>query len=319
MNFIKRFLGLIVTILSISSILLVWFFRQDILDWWKLRDYNPPQAVVDLADSTTMTDQGRKIFYVNQPVISEATEFNAECSRESSIVLGCYVPSKGIFLYNVTDPRLKGVKEVTAGHELLHAAYDRLSSTDRQNIDKLTSQAFANVKNERIKNIIEQYKKQDSRVVPNELHSILATEVRDLPPELEAYYKQYFSNRATIVAFSDQYEAEFSSRRERVAELDKQLEQLKIEIEANKNELAIQYDALLAQKKQLNNLLNSGDVASYNLGVPAFNEQVNQYNASVTNANKLINNHDSIVEKRNAIAIEVQDLAENIDSRPQNF
>ncbi len=319
MNFLRRFAGLIVTALSISTILLVWFFRQDIYDWWRLRDYRPPQVVVSLANSTTMTPEGKKIFYVNRPAISTASEFNAECSSETSIVLGCYVPAKGIFLYDVTDSRLSGVKEVTAAHEMLHAAYDRLSKIERERVDKLTQAAFLTVTNERIKSTVEKYRQQDPRVVPNELHSILATEVKDLSPELETYYKRYFSNRAAIIVFSDQYESEFSSRQKQVNDYDNQLAQLKTEVDANRNELSLQYNALTSGKRRLDKMLNSGDVSGYNQAVPAFNEQVSQYNASVREADKLINSYNEIVEKRNNIAGEVQNLAEAIDSRPQSF
>lgn len=319
MNFIKRFIGLIVTIISIGTILLVWFYRQDIYDWWRLRDYSPPHSVVALADRTTMTDKGRKIFYVNRPAISDASEFNTECSQETSIVLGCYAPGVGIFLYNVEDQRLVGVKEVTAAHEMLHAAYDRLSNEDRKRVDNLTQQAYAGVTNERIKKTVEKYKTVDPGVVPNELHSILATEVKELPPELEAYYKQYFKNRTAVVALSDQYESEFSNRQNQVADYDNQLAQLKIQVEASKNDLAVQYSALTSEKRRLDSLLNGGDVSTYNQNVPAFNEQVKQYNVSVKEADKLINSYNSIVEKRNSIAVEVQDLAEAIDSRPQTF
>lgn len=319
MNALRRFAGLAVTLIAISSIVFVWFARQDIYDWWRLREYNPPHEVSALADSTTMTSEGRKIFYVNQPHISAASEFNAECSRETSIVLGCYVPGKGIFLFDVDDPRLTGVKEVTAAHEMLHAAYDRLSSKEQREVDAMTRAAFLQVTNERIKANVEKYREVDPAVVPNELHSILATEVAELPAELEHYYKRYFSNRKAIVAFSNRYESEFDSRQQQVANYDAKLANLKLEIDANKNELTIQYNALTSEKHRLDGLLNSGQVAAYNQSVPAFNAQVNRYNAAVKNADGLINNYNALVEMRNSVAGEVQDLAQAIDSRPQSF
>ncbi len=46
-------------------------------------------------------------------------------------ILGCYNPSsRDIYIYNVTNSELDGVKEVTAAHEMLHAAWERLSESE---------------------------------------------------------------------------------------------------------------------------------------------------------------------------------------------
>lgn len=319
MKLFKRLFGAFVTIAIVGGVLFAWTQRQDIYDWYRLRDYKPPQQVVLLADHTTMTSGARRVFYVNRPVIAHASEFNDACSLEASIVLGCYIPGKGIYLYDVEDPRLSGVKEVTAAHEMLHAAYERLSPDEKQHIDDLTQAAYANVTSERVRANVDTYRESDPNVVPNELHSILATEINDLPPELEAYYQRYFTNRKAIVAFSEQYESEFTSRQQQVASYDGQLSNLKISIEANKNELQVQYGSLESEKNRLDGLLAGGQVVQYNQSVPAFNAQVNRYNATVRETDKMINDYNAMVEKRNSIAIEVKNLAEAIDSRPQSF
>lgn len=319
MKIFKQIVGFIVALFLISTLVLTWNYRQNLHDWWQLRDYTPPQSVVLLADKTTMTQKARNIFYINKPEISSASKFNAECSKETSIVLGCYSSHNGIFLYDVEDPRLAGVKEVTAAHEMLHAAYDRLSIDERKRVDAMTSVSFAKLDNERIKANVEKYRQQDPKVVPSELHSILATEVKNLPADLESYYKQYFKNRLAIVGFSDQYESVFTTRQNQVEDYDKQLSQLKIEIDANQNDLTVQYNALASEKRRLDSLLNSSNSVEYNQSVPAFNAQIDQYNVSVREADKKINNYNTLVAKRNSIAMEVQDLARAIDSRPQSF
>lgn len=319
MKFFKRFLSVVFTLAIISLPIIIWLQRQEINDWYQLRNYTPPNNIVALADATTMTPQARRIFYVNHPEVDDQEAFNAACSREASIVIGCYVPGKGIFLFNINDSRLKGVMEVTAAHEMLHAAYERLSSTEQARIDGLTSQAIKNVTDQRILDTVERYRSQDAAVVPNELHSILATEVKNLPPELETYYQQYFTDRSKIVGFSAQYEAEFSSRQSQVAKYDAQLEDIKQQIEADKTELSLQYKALESQRQQIDSVRASGDIAAYNAQVPGFNAAVNNYNALVKEADRLIANYNSIVKARNELAVEVQDLAEAIDSRPQNF
>ncbi len=319
MKVAKKLLSIVLGLLMLSTLFIVWFQRQNIYDWYQLRNYSPPAAIVQLADKTTMTEYGRRLFYVNQPVIANKTEFNQKCQLEASIVLGCYIPNDGIYLYNINDPRLQGVVEVTAAHEMLHAAYDRLSNKERDHIDQLTLQAYQQVANERVRSNIASYQRQNPGIVPNELHSILPTEVEELPPDLEVYYQKYFSNRQAVVDLSRHYEAEFENRKDQVAAYDGQLASLKVEIDGSKTELSVQYKNLQAQKNRMDSLLTNGHVQAYNAAVPAFNEQVARYNNTVRQTDQLINRYNDIVQARNNIAIEVQDLAQAIDSRPQSF
>jgi hypothetical protein len=320
MKLFKRILGVVFTLAVVSLILVGWFQRQYIYDQWRLSNYQPSTEIAALADSTTMTDKGRRLFYVNQPVVVSEADFNESCkTQESSIVLGCYIQNQGIFIFNVTDERLTGVKEVTSAHEMLHSAYDRLSPKEKKRIDQLTSQAYTQLKAERIRKNVENYRSQDPAVVPNELHSILPTEVRELSPELETYYKQYFSDRQQIVDYSERYESEFTKRQASVAELDRQLASLKLTIENERAGLERDYGSLIAEKKRLDSLLTAGDVSSYNRAVPNFNASIAGYNNSVRRVDQDISRYNSLVKQRNAIAVEVQNLAEAIDSRPQSF
>src|SRR6185295_11567695 len=102
-----------------------------------------------------MTPDTRRLFYVYHPVLEDKQAFNSHCTdSEKTIVLGCYISRTGIYLYDVTDSRLNGVEQVTAAHETLHAAYERLSSSERKRVDGLTAQAFAQVTDQRIKDTI---------------------------------------------------------------------------------------------------------------------------------------------------------------------
>src|ERR1700712_2299715 len=67
--------------------------RQNIMDWWTLRNYTPTSTVSALATQDTMTPYARKVFYVNDPQISSKTDFRGQCPNnggETTIVLGCY-------------------------------------------------------------------------------------------------------------------------------------------------------------------------------------------------------------------------------------
>lgn len=311
LRFVVGIVGILVIVGSIYGL----FNRQAILDFLALRNYNPPERVVALADDTTMQDGTRRVFYVNHPELNDKTSFRQNCpTNEHSIVLGCYVERNGIFLLDVTDERLAGIIQVTAAHEVLHAEYDRLSSSERKRVDGLTAAFFATLTDERVKKTVEEYRSKDPSVVPNELHSILATEVKNLSPELEQYYSQYFKDRSKIVAYSERYEQTFVDLNNQVDKFDEQLNQLKIEIESNKVAIEGQSKDIDQQKNRLDTLMNSGNTDAYNDAVPAFNSQVNEYNGLINQTRALIGQYNSIVEKRNAIATAEQELAEALNS-----
>lgn len=315
-----RLSGVLCSLLLIAAPIVAFTQRQAISDWYVLRDYTAPSAIAQLADATTMTDQGRRLFYVNKPSLEGRETFSGRCHQgEESIVLGCFIEDDGIYLYNVQDPRLKGVLEVTAAHEMLHAAYSRLGEDERIHIDNLLKDVYRTVTNERIKATVARYEANDASVVPNELHSILGTELTDLSPELETYYRQYFSNRTTIVKLSEQYEQEFATRQAQVTEYDNRMEALKNTISQSNSSLAAQHSELTSQRDTLNGLVSSGDIETYNSMVGDFNRKVNAYNRTVQTAQSRIDEYNELVEKRNALAVEVQSLVEAIDSRPQSL
>lgn len=312
----RRLISSLISFGLVALALLGLTQHEALFDMWRLRGYEAPAEVARLADVTTMTDNSRRLFYVYRPELNDRTEFNANCSgSEQTIVLGCYIEHRGIYLYQVSDERLKGVIEVTAAHEMLHAQYDRLSNKERSQIDALTVQVASTITDERFNQTIENYRKKDPNVVPNELHSILATEIRSLPPELETYYAKYFHDRAAIVTMAEAYKQAFSDRENEVMSIDTQLASLKTQIESlnsllesQQSDLKNQYDRLQAQKQ-------SGNTAAYNEGVPAYNQAVNEYNNSVRKQRSLVTQHNDLVEKRNSIATEENELIKALDSR----
>lgn len=318
-NFFKRAAKVVLYGALLLLPLVAWFNRYAIYDWVRLRNYSPSPQVQALSETTTMTSSARRIFYANHPRIEPKDQLRADCKQnEFTIVLGCYVAGQGIFLFDVSDPRLSGVEEVTAAHEMLHAGYDRLSGKERTRINSLLEQTFASLDNERIKQTIEQYRQKDPAIVPNELHSILGTEYRNLPAELEEYYQQYFKDRMAVVAFSERYESEFSSRQSRVKSYDAQMESLRAEIEANQSRLTSLANNIQVERAKLNALATS-DTAAYNAAVPIFNQQIDVYNNLASATQKTIDEYNALVAQRNALAVEINDLTQAIDTRPQGI
>ncbi len=288
-------------------------------DWWRLQGYTPPANVLSLAGEDTMTPYAKHIFYVNHPnIVAGTSSFHSACPQsEQTIVLGCYHSNQaGIDVFDVMDSRLNGVEEVTAAHEMLHAAYDRLSGSERAEIDTQLEDFFNNdLHDQRVKDTINSYHQTEPGQEVNEMHSILGTEVSNLTPSLEAYYKKYFSNRSAVTTFASKYEDEFSSRVARIDAYDTQLASLKQQIESGENSLDSQLTQLQEDRARLDSLRSSGQLAEYNSSVSAFNAEVNQYNSAVSRLRTNIDNYNDIVTQRNAIASELRGLSNSIDTR----
>lgn len=299
--------------------LLVFLNMQTISDWWKLRDYAPTARIVALADGTTMSDEARKLFYVNHPQLLTGSAFSSYCQLEAekTVVLGCYLGGdRGIYLYEVTEERLRGVVETTAAHEMLHVAYDRLSGDEKQYVDGLLVNFYSNgLQDERVKQTIEAYKLSEPDELVNEMHSIFATEVALLPQELETYYKTYFANRGTVVAMAGRYQAEFTSRREQAAAYDAQLAVLNKQIEENQITSTARRQSLERESVRMQAMQRSGDVASYNRLVDTYNASVQTYNSLLATTRNQIEQYNQIVEQRNAVALEERALAQALTNQ----
>lgn len=310
---------LIVLIWIVAAAALI-YNRQAITDWYRLRNYTPSAAVASLSQQDSLTDYGRKIFYVNKPEVLDKAQFADKCPNnggEKTNILGCYHGNQnGIYVLNVDDARLEGVVQVTSAHEMLHAAYDRLSSEEKAKVNAMLTD-FYNTKlsDERIKSIIEVYKNSEPNDVVNEMHSIFGTEVANLTPELEAYYKKYFVNRAAVTAFSSRYQAEFTSRQAAVNAADARLKQLKAQIDEYESDLSSESAQLTRRQRDLYAKRDAGNVDSYNAGVNSYNAAISAFNAKVQAYKNAVDEYNSLLEKRNAIAFEENQLNDALSSK----
>lgn len=313
------FFGLLTSLALWSALLIAVMNQQAITDWWRLRDYTPPEAIVQLADETTMTEKAQHIFYVYHPELQSSEPFNTSCRRgnEFTIVLGCYVSSQGIYIFDVNDNRLDGIEEVTAAHEMLHAAYERLSDKDRIDIDKMTAATFAKLNNKRLIDTLSLYEENDSKAVPSELYTILGTEVRNLPSELERHYAAYFGDRIKVVSLAEAYEKAFTDREEQIRDIEKEMTILKTQVKFMNETLAIEHTRLEEEYQRLESQRTSTDPMTFRSIATAYNNRVNAYNRQVTEVNELIEKYNAHFEVYESLVLEHQELFKAIDSRPQ--
>ena len=316
---VMKLLGGFLTVILGAFVVVGVVKHQEVADWWLLRGYTPSAQIAAIAADTTMTSKGKTIFYVHNPRIEDKAQFNQDCTfGETSIVLGCY-DGRGIYVYNVSDDRLAGIHEVTAAHEMLHAAYDRLSEQEKKRVNTLTERALQKVTSERIQNLVKSYRSRSAGAVPNELHSIIGTEIENLDPELEAYYAQYFNDRKTVVALSQKYEQVFTDLKTQVERFDAELSLMKAQVTQEEAALADDNDALKAQKKHLDALFASNNINGYNAAVGSYNQKVQEYNQSIEVYKKLIADYNAKVVARNAVTVEQNDLIKSIDSKAEEL
>lgn len=316
--------GLLMLVIWFALLGFVALHRQDAYDWWKLHSYQVPANVSQLAAQNTMTDYAEKVFYVNQPAIIPKGNFTEYCpdnGGEQSIVLGCYHSKQnGIYVLQVTDKRLDGVEQVTAAHEMLHAAYDRLSPNEKDRVNAMLESYYrSGLTDARIKETIESYKKTEPTELVNEMHSIFGTEIGSLPVGLEEYYKQYFDNRQVVVGFANAYQGEFTSRKAIVAADDAKLASMKLQIDQMNNDLKIRHAEITSSQSNLDSLLNSKNFNGYNSAVPGHNSLVNAYNAEVEQLRSIIRQYNQLVNERNAVAVEADQLRQELSSQPSTI
>ena len=304
----------IFAVVLLAAVGLGFVFRQELLDQIKLYNYTAPAAIVDLANQNGFQPDARRVFYVNHPMLQDKTTFTSACPNgggEKTIILGCYHGNQnGIFLLKVSDSRLNGVTQVTAAHEVLHAAYDRLSNSERKELDTMLLDYYRKeLKDQRIIDTIEGYKKSEPLDVVNEMHSIFGTEIAKLPPALEKHYQQYFIDRSKVIGYANQYQNEFTSRQAAIKEDDVQLAIVKQRIEAGEVNLTAQQSQITSRQQQLVALRRSGDTAGYNAGVPGYNAAIDSYNSQVRQVQSLVAQYNQLVAARNELAAQISELS----------
>ena len=224
--------SLIVLAMFMLGALILLLMRQTIIDQVVVWQYEPTTEIEELASRTEMSTKGRFLFYASKPSISERDEFNKMCSNHdhSTAVLGCYTAGD-IYIYDITEPRLDGIKAVTAAHEMLHAAYERLSENEREKINELLNKEYALLQNdEDLAARVAVYEDLEAEHLDNELHSLLGTEVKNLSPELEEYYAKYFDNRSKVVKLYDSYRLVFDELEGKADDINNKLSSLQKDI-----------------------------------------------------------------------------------------
>jgi hypothetical protein len=316
---LKNLIKILVSFLLVGTLFVViWHNRWWFYDEYRLYGYTPPSSIVALVDQDKFTPYARRLFYVYHPALETSSTFNQNCNvTPKVIVLGCTVIDKGIYIYNVTDPTLNGINQVTAAYEMLHVGYSRLSDSKRNYIDNLVISTYQrlSVSNPLLKSEYESYLMTEGQgAINNEMHSTLATQIKVLPATLENYYKQYFVNRQIIVNEEASYQSAFTTRQDMINTDDKELQSIKNQIDANNQVILKDLDTINNLQVTLNSYKQQSNVSAYNQTVITYNNLVNTYNSLIETNKGLVDQYNTLVAKRNSIALSEDKLTNEINS-----
>lgn len=256
--------GLLVVSLLVAAAIVAFQQRYNIRDLFVVWNYEAPAAIEGYIERSTMTERGAFVLKASVPEIGDAALVNDRCSsHEPGVgVLGCYVPTdRSILLYDVTDDRLDGIEEVVAAHELLHAAWDRMAPSERTEVGELLTQA-AESQDDAFAARMAVYSTLSESGRLNELHSIIGTEVVEIPAALEEYYSEWFTDRAALVDLHLTSNAVFEDIQERTDALVAELDELRDGIDTDSERYNSGYDALNSDIEKFNRRADAGDFTS---------------------------------------------------------
>lgn len=280
--------------------------------------FMPTERMASVNDRLALTQRGTDLLYASEPAIEPADTFNSNChSTERTVaMLGCYYQRK-IYLFDVSNPELDGAIDVTAAHEMLHAAYERLNYFERLYVNRLITAEYDTIKDQKeIKQLMEYYREAEPGADLNELHSIIGTTVETIDPKLESYYRQYFADRSAVVALNTKYNAVF--RR-----VDNEAADLTAKIKSAEPILQDAVDSYESDREQLETDIHSFNAraasgeftsqASFNTARNALVARTNALNATREDINRRVEEYNGYVAALNALSVRVGELNKSIN------
>jgi len=291
-------------------------YLSDTLRFWS---YQPPAAVSSIVSRSGMSDAGIFALYSAQPSIEGNATFNDKCGRQeqNTAILGCYSNGK-IYIYDVTDKKLDGIKEVTASHEMLHAVYQRLSPDEKSKVDKLLEEEYAKLSaNPAFSERMAFYARTEPGERDNELHSIIGTEVGEISSDLEAHYTKYFTDRAKILALFNNYNGVFMSLDTQAKSLQSQLDTLGDKIKSDSNKYNVDVKTLNASIADFNQRASAGAFstqAAFNSERASLQRQVESVTNERDAIDKEIDEYEKLRVQYNDTVTQTHELYKSIDS-----
>lgn len=292
--------------------------RQYIYDQVQVYSYSPSSQVLDIVNKSALSDTGKFYLYASNASIDSASEFNTNCQRQEpgNAILGCYADRK-IYIYDVNNTTLEGIKEVTAVHEMLHAVWDRLGQSDMDRISTMLEAAYELNKTPDLIDRMSYYSRNEAGQRSNELHSIVGTEMKNIGSDLEDYYSKYFTDRSQVVQLFKDYNSVFEQLSKQSDTLYKELNDLSAKVSTQSKLYEQNVKTLSADIKQFNEDADSGNFSSiyqFNVRRNELIARTAQIDADRVSINNMIDAYQTKYNQYQNLIIQNQTLNNSIDS-----
>lgn len=311
--------NIVVGLMLVASSLLIVANRQRIIDQITVWQFHSTSIIAGLVDRAGMNDNGKFLYLASQPVLDATQNFNNECDRieNTTSILGCYSNYR-IFIYDVTDKKLDGVREVTASHETLHAAYSRLDSFEKDKINVLLEAEYKKLENNKdYSDRMAFYARTEPGERDNELHSVIGTEIANINPDLEKYYDNYFSDRQKVVTLNTKYSSVFINLKSHANVLLAQLNALSAGIVSATEKYNSDVKTLNADIIEFNRRADNGSFktqSQFNSERAVLSARVYELDVNRAKIDSDLALYDQTLAEYNSIASESKKLYNSIDS-----
>ena len=316
---LRRIVGCLIAFAIGASIAYFVDYRA-VYDWILGFSYQPSAEISQAISNIELTDRGERIVKASFAELQDSEDFNNNCpsSTAETSVLGCYYDWR-IYVYDVKNEELDGIKEAVLAHELLHADWQRERSWIKNELEPILRETYEQNKD----TLADHMKTYSADHFVDELHSVIGTElsVDKLPQRLKEHYQSIFKNPAKVVAYFNQYNGKFTELKSEMEELADKITKMKEQIErltadyrkksetlsddislfnrrasgdyyTNRADFDRDRAALVARQKSLDK-----DYETISNLVDEANEYVDRYNANIAHSSELyrsINSNSSI-------------------------
>lgn len=297
-------------LLTASLLLLLMMLGWVVLNSWAWRDfwqglgYEPAAKVAGIRDELALTDVGQRIFQASRPALEESEAFNEHCDSHSLEIalLGCYTDGR-IYVYEITNSELTDANKVTMAHELLHAAWLRMDTGERQKVTELMGQVAEANTTEWEEEELGAYAKEDAAVLTEEKYTRIGTKVRELPEELEQHYAKYFRDRSKIVEFYENYQAPLTKLKTATEQLGTEIVAERAAIVTDREKYEAELEALNQAIRKFNNCADTMGCFTSDTVFQAEKNALTARQASLDNERESLNNR---IDQANAKLVEYQ-------------
>ena len=280
--------------------------------------YEPDAEMSKIIERDKFTKAGDRILRATFPELESADEFNQHCysgaERESS-VLGCYSGDR-IYVYDIDNAELDGIKETVLAHELLHAVWNRMSAKERRALyDDLDS--TYTIHSRELSEHMTQYSEDEYY---DELHSVIGTQLAsaNLTEALRTHYAKYFTSQSLIANFYDSYNAKFEALERKAESLKSQIDNNKAKIESLTTSYNAAYDSLITDIDNFNTRAvqpnGFANRAQFDAERSQLMSRQQDLNNMYDNLSGLISETNKLVEEYNSNVIQIGNLYDSVNS-----